>query len=201
MTKASQPLPPDDHDDDQEQPAPPPQGGSKVYRTRTGELIGTTTEAVQTMAKFSPTQAITVLVILLVGFICITQSFQAWSDREERRSAAVERAAATATTIRENNAQVELTRTHCVRESDSLRSFFADQSDKRMRFEAEERSKDRAVLARMTDEKAKETLSLNAILASFEELKKILLKKNEEECPLPPRNLTVPDDHPKVGPG
>ncbi len=170
MSQTHKPQQPDDESPEE----PQPQSGSKVYRTRTGELIGTTTEAVSTMARFTPTQAITVLLIVLVGFICITQTFQSWSDREERRSAAVERQTATATTLRENNAQVELTRSHCVQESASLRSYFAEQTDRRMRFEADERAKDRAAIA--------------SVIASLEELKKILKVKNEDDQddPLPP---------------
>ncbi len=147
-------------EDTQEIPPKPPK------RTRTGEIIGAATEGVQVVSRLSPQQAIVVICVVLMGFVCVSQAFNTWSDREERKAASSERIEAAASTIRENNAQAELTRQHCAQESSSLRGFFADQNERRMRFEADEKAKDRAVLTSLT--------------AAFEELKKVLSKKPGE---------------------
>lgn len=119
----------------------------KARRTRTAEVADAVSEAGVRIARLSPQQVMTIICVMAFGFICSAQAFQAWSDREERREAARDRLDATASQIRENNAQSELTRQHCASESTNLRAFFAEQNDRRMRFEADERAKDRAALA------------------------------------------------------
>ncbi len=162
--------------DEAEPPRQEP-SGSKVHRTRTAEIIDAGTSAATAVARFTPQQAIIVICVVLMGFVCINQAFTTWSDREERRQTARERQDASALAIRENNAQAELTRQHCAAESTSLRAYFAEQNERRMRFEAEERAKDRAVLSGLTDEKKRERDMIAMLLTSFEELRKIIASK------------------------
>lgn len=149
--------------DTHESPALPQSDGSKTYKTRTGEIIGTSVEAAKVFAGFTPTHIMMLATLVLILFLCISQVIQGNADREERRSVARERQDAAATLIRENNAQTELMRQHCSSESASLRAYFAEQNDRRMRFEAEERVKDRS--------------ALTSLLESFDQLRKTILKK------------------------
>jgi hypothetical protein len=125
-------------------PVPPPR------RTRTAEVADAIADSATRIARLNPQQILGIIAVGILGFVCAMQAFQAWSDREERKETARERQEANAVLVRENNAQAELTRQHCASESTALRAFFNDQSDRRMRFEAEERAKDRAVLSALT---------------------------------------------------
>ena len=123
-------------------------GGSKTHRrTRTAEVADAVSEATARVARLSPQQILSVVAIISLGFICSLQAFQVWNEREERKSIGHERAEQGAAQMRENNAQSELTRQHCASESRELRAFFAAQEEKRMRFEADQREKDRAATA------------------------------------------------------
>ncbi len=160
----------------------PPESPSKQHeslprRSRTAEIVDASNGVVETVSRFTPQQAIIVICVVLMGFVCINQAFTTWSDREERKQTAKERQDASALAIRENNAQAELTRQHCAGESTALRAYFAEQNEKRMRFEADERAKDRVVLAQLTNEKAEQNKAITSLVTSFEELRKILLRK------------------------
>jgi uncharacterized protein YlxW (UPF0749 family) len=123
-------------------------------RTRTAEIADATSEGLARIGRLSPQQAMTIICVVLMGFVCCAQAFQAWSERQERKEATREREAAAASAIRENNAQAELNRQHCAAEAKELRAFFAEQ-----------REKDRAALA--------------ALVAKLEALERALGKRGE----------------------
>lgn len=202
MTRPHDPSPPSrgrssdgdddfpDRDDDRPEP--------RSYRTNAGEVIGTAKDAAESVSRFTPAQTVTFLLIAVVIFILGSQTYQSVISREETRLAAQERKEAAATSIRENNAQRELDRQQSdVRERRTeeqqtsrdrdMRAWFSGESEKRMRFESDERAKDRVVIAALAVEKAEDRKAIAALIASVDELRKVLLKKHEEEgCPLPP---------------
>lgn len=130
-------------------PDPPPR------RTRAAEVADAVAENTLKLSRLTPQQVLTVIAVGIMAFVCSLQAFQVYSEREERKEIGRERQEWNATQMREQNAQSELTRQHCAAESSQLRNFFSDQNDRRMRFEADERAKDRAVLtalvARLAD--------------------------------------------------
>jgi hypothetical protein len=141
----------------------PDPGGSKTHRrTRAAEVADAVSEGTARIAKLSPQQILSVVAIISLGFICAMQALQVYYEREERKAVIQERQDASAAQMRENNAQSELTRQHCASEAKELRTFFADQNEKRMRFEAGERDKDRAALV--------------ALVARLGELERVLKK-------------------------
>jgi len=178
--------------DDHKQP------DSRVYRTNTGEVIGTAKDAAESVSRFTPAQTVTFLLIAVVIFILGSQTYQSVVSREESRSSAQERRDAAAASIRENNAQRELDRQQGeVRErrmdeqqvsrDRDMRTWFSSESEKRMRFESEERAKDRLAIAALVAEKTEDRKAIAALISSVDELRKVLLKKHEEEgCPLSP---------------
>lgn len=115
-------------------------------KPKTGDMRTKTGRFLLEAAKLSAAQVLSMLCIASLGFICSLQAFQVYSEREERKLLARERQDATATSIRESNAQAELVRNHCSVEAKELRAFFAEQNERRMKFESEERAKDRAIL-------------------------------------------------------
>lgn len=127
---------------------PPKADGSKTHRrTRTAEVADAISEGTTRIAKLNPQQILSIVAIISLGFICSLQAYQVYSAQEERKTISQERQEISASQMRENNAQSELTRQHCANEARELRAFFADQNDKRMKFEAGERDKDRAALS------------------------------------------------------
>jgi hypothetical protein len=128
---------------------PKPNGSKTHRRTRTAEVTDAVTEGMERVGKLAPQQVMVLFALVALCFICSMQAFQMFTDREDRRNIARERQDAAAAQIRESNAQSELTRQHCQNETRDLRTFFAEQNEKRLKFESEERSKDRAVLQMM----------------------------------------------------
>ncbi len=129
-----------------DEPPPPSEPGTKERRHLPSEVIDAAADGMTRLGRLNPAQVMTIFAILSLGFICSLQAFQVYADREDRKAAVRERQEAASAVLRENNAQVELARQHCQNESRDLRAFFDTQNEKRLRFEAEERSKDRAVL-------------------------------------------------------
>jgi Flp pilus assembly protein TadB len=119
-------------------------------RTRTAEIADAITDGAGKIGRLAPQQVLTIIAVGILGFVCSLQAFQTWNEREERREVSRERQEAAAIQLREQNAQAELTRQHCASEATALRAFFSEQNDKRMRFETEERAKDRAVLTMLS---------------------------------------------------
>ncbi len=87
-------------------------------RTRTAEIADAMSEGAERLGRLGPQQILVLISMLVVGFVCAMLAFQAYSERQERYQAALDRAEHQNAQIRENNAQTELLRQHCSLENE-----------------------------------------------------------------------------------
>lgn len=119
MTKAHHAVPEDD--ESQDDSTPPHPAPPKVYRTRTGELVGTATEAADTVAKWTPQSLVQIICVVLLSVLVAGFAAVLWVNQEASKGRDREMRELTAGQIRETNAREELRNLHCAAESEKMR--------------------------------------------------------------------------------
>lgn len=85
-------------------------------RSSRAELVDAVANGAATVAKMNPQQTVNLVCIIALTAIIGIFAFKAWTEGEERKAERKANTDAHSAQLRENNAQMELTRTHCANE-------------------------------------------------------------------------------------
>lgn len=166
-------------DADHEAPLPPP-------RTRVGEVLAQSRETGKFLASLNVRESQSLVMLIVVLFICGTLGFLVYRTNEQAKDdkTAIFRYSESQSELQRQATRQDLTELKGMftKESTDLRTYFADQDkrrddreasrdERRMKFEAEERQKDRAALTTLLNEQAR-----------WRELLRPLLGKNNAGC-------------------
>lgn len=108
-----------------------------VRRTRVAEAADAITDGAEKLGRMSPQQTINLICIIALTAIVAVFAWKTWQEGEERKAERRANEETHASQLRENNAQMELTRTHCGAETDKARREAREESE-RVRREARE---------------------------------------------------------------
>lgn len=121
------------------EPPPPP---TEPTHGKVSEVIREGSRVARFLASMTPAQMQTLVLFILTVAICFGygyQTYQIQRTQNEREGMS----------LRSSESREELLRRHCASESRELRTFFANQDERRIRAMADERGKDRELLERM----------------------------------------------------
>lgn len=120
--------------------------GSRERRTRAAEVVDAGSAAVNSVAKWTPQQALTVICVLLLSFLCAGFGAQLWIMQDQQKARERETREAFQALMREANAREELRALHCAQEAEKSRREFAETVKMVLAFQAQENAKLRAEL-------------------------------------------------------
>lgn len=107
--------------------SPEKPGSPAPRRSARAELVDAVANGAATVAKMNPQQTVNLVCIIALTAIVAIFAFKAWSEGEERQAERKANTEAHNAQIRENNAQMELTRNHCANEMDRANRRADDQ--------------------------------------------------------------------------
>jgi len=138
--------------------------GTKERKTRIGATVGEIadsaeqiTDSAVSISKMPSQQAITLLAVGSITFLCIFLGFQSWRESEDRKAAINSMKDQMNAQMRENNSQLELKSLHCQQEAEKARAdskelvktvmtAFIEEGSKNRTFQAEQNEKLRTEL-------------------------------------------------------